>query len=196
MLCHDPTVTDGAPAASTPGPSTVETAGRAIIRLDEAGTALFAVTAVIEAILLGRTSETIGIAVALGLFALGCLAFFAGYVTAIQRSRTDEISITNLYLLGSGTAARPVRNRLNLLLAAQIVVAATTAAARPFTTLAFGILTPMFGLGLNGLWAARHGRFPPRIPRSRPGRRRPGAAPTPASDPQVGDEIEQNASHG
>ena len=34
------------------------------------------------------------------------------------------------------------------------------ASIRPFTAVAFGILAPMLGLGLMGLWGARHGRFP------------------------------------
>ena len=29
--------------------------------------------------------------------------------------------------------------------------------------LAFGILVPMMGLGMNGLWASVHGKFSPRI---------------------------------
>jgi hypothetical protein len=44
-------------------------------------------------------------------------------------------------------------------LGAQTAIALGTAAARPFTSVAFGILVPMFGLGLAGLWGARHGRF-------------------------------------
>jgi hypothetical protein len=30
--------------------------------------------------------------------------------------------------------------------------------------LAFGILTPLYGLGIAGLWGARHGTFAPRRP--------------------------------
>jgi len=33
---------------------------------------------------------------------------------------------------------------------------------RPGSTLAFGVLVGMLGLGLNGWWAARYGRFPDR----------------------------------
>jgi hypothetical protein len=33
----------------------------------------------------------------------------------------------------------------------------------PGTSLAVGILVPMFGLGLNGLWCAFHGVFPRRL---------------------------------
>ena len=33
---------------------------------------------------------------------------------------------------------------------------------KPGSSLALGFLVPMFGFGLNGLWAAYHGRFPAR----------------------------------
>jgi hypothetical protein len=33
---------------------------------------------------------------------------------------------------------------------------------KPGSTLAFGVLVGMCGLGLNGLWAAKHGTFGPR----------------------------------
>jgi hypothetical protein len=56
----------------------------------------------------------------------------------------------------------------------QIVVAVATAAARPFTPLAFGILVPLYGLGLAGVWGAAFGTFGPRRQpeqrRSRPSR--------------------------
>ncbi len=29
--------------------------------------------------------------------------------------------------------------------------------------LAFGVLVPMFGVGMNGVWASRHGAYGPRI---------------------------------
>jgi hypothetical protein len=47
-------------------------------------------------------------------------------------------------------------------LAVEVVVALATAAARPYTSVASGILVPVYGLALCGLWAARHGRFAPR----------------------------------
>jgi hypothetical protein len=33
---------------------------------------------------------------------------------------------------------------------------------RPYTEVAFGILAPMFGLGLMGVWGGRYGDFPER----------------------------------
>jgi hypothetical protein len=71
-------------------------------------------------------------------------------------------------LLGAPTPGR-VRRIMLSMLTVQIVVALVTALARseaedgtPGTSLAVGILVPMFGLGLNGLWCAFHGVFPPR----------------------------------
>jgi hypothetical protein len=53
----------------------------------------------------------------------------------------------------------PARVRWSLYGALLVCVAITvgTAAANPF-----GVLVPMFPLGLIGLWGARHGTFPPR----------------------------------
>ena len=44
-------------------------------------------------------------------------------------------------------------------LAVQVVVAVATAAVHPFTSQAFAVLAPMFGLGMAGLWGARYGHF-------------------------------------
>jgi hypothetical protein len=179
-----------------PAPAPDPRAGATIVQADLVGTSLFALTAGIEAIFLQRWSEVIGIAVAVGLFVVGCVIFFVAYLTAIQRSRTDEISIVNLFLLGGGTAPRAVARRLNGLLAAQVVIALVTSAVRPFTELAFGILVPVFGLAMNGWWGARHGRFPPRVIRTRTRRRPRGAPPDTAGGPHPDGEMEQNASHG
>ena len=59
---------------------------------------------------------------------------------------------------------RPARTRRAFRIATAVEVVAVVAAAsvRPFTEVAFGILAPMFGLGLMGLWGGRYGEFPPR----------------------------------
>ena len=51
----------------------------------------------------------------------------------------------------------------------QLSIAVVTTFARlegpdgkPGSSLALGFLVPMFGFGLNGLWAAYHGDFPRR----------------------------------
>ena len=65
-----------------------------------------------------------------------------------------------------------MRRRLLGSFAVEVAVALATAGARPFTSLAFGLLVPVYGLGLAGLWAARYGTFGPRqsTPPRRPAR--------------------------
>ncbi|MGD9797425.1 MAG: hypothetical protein AB7V15_04850 [Acidimicrobiia bacterium] len=80
---------------------------------------------------------------------------------AAARSRRDAVDLAGLFFL-TRSAPREVRLRLLGPLAVQVVVGLGTASVRPFTPLAFGVLVPVYGLGLCGLWAARAGRFPPR----------------------------------
>jgi len=143
--------------------------GHRLLQLDLAGTIAFIVTAVVQAIVLSWARPA-GVAVALVLFACGSVLFLAGYARAVERSRTEQVSVAGLYLLSGDVAPRRVKRLLLGLLVAQVVVALATAVARPYTTVAFGILVPMFGLGVIGSWAARHGWFPPRqtlIPKRR-----------------------------
>lgn len=95
------------------------------------------------------------------LFALGTLAFVRTLLTAAQRSRTEELSVAGIWFL-SGSAPADVRAWLLACLGAQVVIALAAAFARPYSAVAFGVLVPMFGLGLAGLWAVRSGTFPPR----------------------------------
>ena len=76
-----------------------------------------------------------------------------------RRSRTDVIGIPAFWWLE--TAPRPDTRRLLGAFAVEVVAGVVAASIRPFTEVAFGILAPMFGLGLMGLWAVRSGTFPP-----------------------------------
>jgi len=100
-------------------------------------------------------------AVSLLLFLLGCGAFFWAYATAVSRSRTEVVTVPGVWFL-SGTAPRPVRWRLIGSLLAEIVIVLVAAGIEPFTAVAFGVLAPVYGLGLVGLWGARYGEHPPR----------------------------------
>jgi hypothetical protein len=157
--------------------------GRRIVQVDIAGTVLFTAVTVVEVIVMDWT-RPVAVAVDLGLFAMGIVAFLGAYAIALSRSRTDEIGVASLYFLTNKVAPGPVRRWLLAALAVQCVVAVTAASVRPFTTAAFSVLVPMLGLGLNGLWTARNGTFGARI-----------VAPRPA-DADADTEMEQNASHG
>ena len=155
-----------------------EMEGRPIIVTSLVGTAIFTAVAVAAAIA-PKTLGGTAVVVDLVLFAVGVAAFLSAYAIAIGRSRFDAIGIGGLYFL-AGSAPAPVRRLLLGALAVETVVAFATAGARPFSPLAFGILVPMFGLGLSGRWGARYGHFDPRDERGAP-----AAAP-----------VEQNVDHG
>lgn len=137
-----------------------------IIRVNLALTAVFAITASYAAAVFSTTSQWVGAITAMVLFAIGVFAFIWSYWTAVQRSRTEEISVTQLYLLMGDAIPAPVRRTMNLTLLVQFAVAISTTLARPNgpdgnpgSSLAVGFLVPMLGFGLNGLWAAFHGNF-------------------------------------
>jgi hypothetical protein len=131
-----------------------------IILLDRAGTALFVIVAVAATVFLDQLGLVAAI-VSLVLFAAGCFFFLWAYGVAVGRSRTDSIGIGGLYFL-QGSAPREIQIALLVPLAVQISVALATAAIRPFTSQAFGVLVPMYGMGLAGLWGAKFGTYPPR----------------------------------
>ena len=131
--------------------------GTRIIRVSDVVTAVFAVVAIVSSIFLDHLNALL-VAVSLVLFAAGCVLFLWAYGIAVNRSRTDAIGIGGLYFL-QGSAPRAVQVRLLGALTVQVVVAVVTAAVHPFTSAAFAVLAPMFGLGAAGLWGARYGRF-------------------------------------
>lgn len=132
--------------------------GAALVKASWAGTAAFSLTALVAAVV--ADADVVALAVALLLFAGGTAAFAAALVRAATRSRHEELTLAGLFFLEGAPPA--VRRRLLGSLAAELVVAFVTAAVRPNTSLAFGILAPMWGQGLAGLWGARHGAFPAR----------------------------------
>lgn len=123
------------------------------------GTVLFAAST--TAAIFVEGFRPINVAVALGLFAIGTVAMVVAFFVGVDRSRTEDISVAGLFLL-MGSVPRETRIQLHGLTMSQVVIGVAGAAMRPFTALAFGILVPMFGLGLAGLWAAWYGIFRPR----------------------------------
>ena len=164
-----------------------EVSGKSIIRADWWGTAAFVVTAVPAAIA-PEVFRIPAIIVCLVLFAIGCVVFLWAFAISVERSRLEEVSVAGVYLLQQSTP-KPVQWHLYGALTIQIAVAIATASARPFTSLAFGILVPMYGLGLSGLWAARYGRFAARteLDHKRPRRKRASGAPS--NKPSEGEQV-------
>ena len=148
--------------------SQVDQPGDGVRRASWGGTAAFVVTAVAAAIA-PSTFEPVALAVAIALFAGGCAVFGWSFVLVAGRSRTDEMELAQIWFLMGPPTPPEVRRSLLRALAVQVVVALATAGARPYTSLAAGALVPMWGLGLCGLWAARHATFPARAPDPRRG---------------------------
>jgi hypothetical protein len=137
--------------------------GRAIVLTSWVGDAVFALTAIPAAAGL-EAFDVPAVAAALGLFFVSLPLWAWAFVVAASRSAEgDDIVVGSMF--GSvGGAPRTVRLQLFGSLGLAVLVAIGTAAADPF-----GVLVPMLPLGLVGLWAARHGTFPPR---GMPGARR------------------------
>ena len=135
-----------------------------IVKASWAGTALLAVTSALAVASSASAVRTVALVVDLALFVGGAVTFLWAYAIAVGRSRSVEIGIGGLYFL-QGSAPKPVQRHLLGSLAVEVVIAIATAAAKPFTSVAFAVLAPMWGLGLAGLWAAKHGNFATRTDR-------------------------------
>ncbi len=133
--------------------------GTGLIRFSWQATAMFTITAV-AAVIGPDWLRWPAVVVALALFAVGIVTMLWAFAVAVRRSRVDAIGVGGLYL-GMGSSPRVVRQHLLGALVLQVVVGIATASIRPFTSLAFGTLVPILGIGLMGLWAARHGEFEP-----------------------------------
>jgi hypothetical protein len=163
--------------------------GARIVRADIILTAIFGVTAAYAAIDFSTAAQWVGAVTAMTLFAIGVFAFLWSYWLAVQRSRVDELSVSQLYLLLGPAIPKRIRRTLWLALLAQVAIATITTFARPDgpdgnpgSSLAVGFLVPMLGFGLNGLWAVTHGTFTPRS--------------APSEVTATPREIGQNAEHG
>jgi hypothetical protein len=148
--------------------------GQFWVRTNLVATSIFVLLMVVAVPLRDRTSVQIAVAiVSMVLFAIGTAACLWAYISALDRSRVDELGVANLFLLTGPTAPRRLKWMMSCALAVQAVVSllgASVGAAglsgRQVNALAFGILVPMLGLGMNAMWAVRHGTFGPRVDRA------------------------------
>lgn len=162
--------------------------GERIVSGNIAGTIVFVVTAVLAAAFFTTTFQWVGAVTALTLFAIGVFAFLWAYFHAVGRSRTEEIGVAQLYVMTGPPTPSTVRRTMLSLLAVQVVTATVTTFSRldgpdgkPGSSLAVGFLVPMLGFGLNGLWVAFHGEFPPRRSTATAGDTRTAAGERPGS---------------
>ena len=145
-----------------------------IVLFNRVATVCFTVIAVFSAIFFTSAWRVAIVAVCVSLFAAGVATFLLGYFAAVQRSREEEISVTQLFFLAGEVAPKNVRLAMWYCFAAQCAVGLGVALARPSTdgkagsVMAFAVMVPMLGIGLNGLWAGKFGTFEPRQLKSAP----------------------------
>jgi len=151
-------VDDGLDADDGPEP------GAGIVNVAFLGTGALVATSVAAA----AAPDAFGIvhaALSVLLFAVGTGAMLWAYALGVSRSRTDLISIPGLFFLAGDVAPRATRRALRIATVVEVVAVVAAASIRPYSEVAFGILAPMFGLGLMGMWGGRYGDFPPRPPK-------------------------------
>lgn len=136
--------------------------GARIVRASWASTAIFAVASSV-AIVADGAPRTAAAVLDVVLFVVGVGVFLWAYAIAVGRSRTDEMGIGGLFFLAGDVAEAGPRRHLRSSLGVQVTVALVAASLRLYTAVAFGVLVPVLGLALMGLWGARHGRFGQRV---------------------------------
>ncbi|MFI5045855.1 MAG: hypothetical protein ACHQIG_02230 [Acidimicrobiia bacterium] len=135
--------------------------GRGVLVFGWVANMLFFVTAVPSAAGVDAF-EGPAIVVALVLFFISIGAFAYAFVLAAARSANGEnVAVANLFFL-QGSAPRAVQMQFLAMFGVCVVIACATVVWAPF-----GVLVPMLPVGLAGVWAAREGTFPPRLPPTR-----------------------------
>lgn len=149
--------------------------GQLLVRVNVVGTAVFVVAEAVAIPLRSeRPAQVLVAVVSLLLFAMGVATALWAYTSALERSRVHEVGVANLFLLTGPTAPAAVRRTMTAALVVQVVlglggaiVGSIGLGATSLNALAFGVLVPMLGIGMNGAWAARYGSFGPRLERTR-----------------------------
>ena len=145
--------------------------GERVVCFDLAGTAVFlGALAVVIPLRSHRFAQFLIGGVSMVLFAIGVATTLWAYTRALDRSRVEEVGVANLYFLTGHTAPSRVGRLMSWALGVQIAAAIAGAwigvvglDKGELNALAFGVLVPMFGIGMNGVWASRHGSYGPRI---------------------------------
>ena len=133
-------------------------AGRQLVLASWAGTAVLATTVGVGLLALDTVAPGV-VAVSAAMFLAGSVAFFLAYARAVARSRHELIGIGGLYFM-AGSAPRSVRRSMMASLWAEVALVVVAVALKPFSSLVFTSLAPVYALGLAGMWTSRHGVFP------------------------------------
>jgi hypothetical protein len=115
----------------------------------------------------GLLPDTFGVVHALlsaVLFTIGTGALLWAYALGVSRSRSVVVTLAGLFFLAGGVARPETAKRFRIALAVQLVavVAAAVPHAGAESVVAFGVLAPMFGLGLMAVYGGRYGVYPAR----------------------------------
>ena len=97
------------------------------------------------------------------LFVVGTGALLWAYALGVSRSRAVVVTLPGLFFLAGGAAPPDTSRRFRVAFAVEIVVVVAAAAIHPYTNVAFGVLAPLFGLGLMSVWGGRYGSFAARV---------------------------------
>ena len=135
------------------------TPGAGLVNLTFVGTGLLVGTSIAGAAAPDRFGLTHAVLSCI-LFAIGTGGLLWAYALGVSRSRADLVSIPGLFFLAGDAAPADVRRPFRIALAVEVVAAVVAASIRPYTEVAFGVLAPMFAMGLMGAWGGRYGRFP------------------------------------
>jgi hypothetical protein len=130
--------------------------GRGIILAGWLCDVLFAVTAIPVALGVDALDDPAVVVALLLFFASLVVWCWALGLAAVRTTRGDDVQVWSLFLLEGPVPAR-ARWQLYGSFVVCLAITIATASANPF-----GVLVPMFPLGLVGLWGARHGVYPPR----------------------------------
>lgn len=166
-----------APQSPTRG-ATQPPEGSAVVRMNIAGTLAICAAGVLGLVSTGVAQGVLapvsGVAAVVGI-----AAFAWSYLQAVNRSREHEISVSQLYFAVGDVAPKRVKRAQQGCLAVQVLASIVVMVAgfsqtdpEEFNWAACIIVTPLFGMGMTGVWVARFGSFGPRIVTQRASRSR------------------------
>lgn len=124
------------------------------------GTAVLVVVSILGLVALDTFAPLV-VGVSGLMFVAGSVAFFMAYAKAVSRSRFEMIGVGGLYFL-SGTAPKHIRRSMMWSLGIQVAFVIGVIVAKPFSSMVFTSLAPVYPIGLAGCWGALYGKFLPR----------------------------------